>query len=78
MLSQHRTVAPPDGPRNTGHAHDDGMMAALGASEPEEAELQIRRRREAALRLPPLPCGHRDPESPEHLAGRCRYRASAA
>jgi hypothetical protein len=29
----------------------------------------------AALRLPPLTCGCRDPESLAHLRGRCRYAA---
>jgi hypothetical protein len=35
----------------------DGGSAATTKSVPE----QIRRRREAALTLPPMPCGHRDP-----------------
>lgn len=39
----------------------------------------IRRRRQAALRLPPLACGCRDPFSAEHLTDRCgRTRERAA
>lgn len=44
-----------------------------------ELEEQLARRHEAALRLPPFgPCGCRDPESPDHLANRCRYPQRAA
>lgn len=44
--------------------------------QPERAELvrQFERRREAALRLPPMECGCRDPDEPRHAAGQCRYR----
>ena len=34
---------------------------------------QLARRREAALRLPPLACGCQDPLAADHRAGRCRY-----
>ncbi|MEU4675749.1 hypothetical protein [Micromonospora sp. NPDC023737] len=33
-----------------------------------------RRRQEAARRLPPMPCGCRDPLERAHREGRCRYR----
>jgi hypothetical protein len=46
--------------------------AAPGNADTDLAE-QLARRREAALRLPPMDCGCRDPESPDHLADRCRY-----
>jgi hypothetical protein len=39
----------------------------------EELARQLARRREASLRLPPLPCGCHDPEEPRHIAARCRY-----
>jgi hypothetical protein len=29
--------------------------------DPDELAKQLRRRREASRRLPPMPCGHRDP-----------------
>ncbi|MFE3580567.1 hypothetical protein [Streptomyces vinaceus] len=32
-----------------------------GATPPPDLADQLRRRREAAYRCPPLPCGHRDP-----------------
>lgn len=38
----------------------------------------LRRRYDASLRLPPLECGCRDPQSYEHLTYRCRYRKGAA
>lgn len=38
----------------------------------------MRRRREAALRLPPMPCGCRDPLSTQHAEGRCRRWRSVA
>ena len=39
----------------------------------ENLETQLERRRAAALRLPPLECGCRDPLHPDHRAGLCRY-----
>lgn len=39
--------------------------------QPTPVAAQLRRRRDAALRCPPLPCGHRDPLDPGHL-DRCR------
>lgn len=44
------------------------------ANRVHETAASITRRREAALRLPPLACGCRDPLSPTHLARRCRWR----
>jgi hypothetical protein len=38
----------------------------------ERLEAQLERRRAAALRLPPLECGCRDPLHPQHRAGLCR------
>ncbi len=38
----------------------------------ENLEAQLQRRRAAALRLPPLECGCRDPLHPDHWAGLCR------
>jgi hypothetical protein len=43
-----------------------------------EVEQQIARRLAAAMRLPPMSCGCRDPESPAHEAGLCRYRRRVA
>lgn len=34
----------------------------------------LARRREAALRLPPLDCGCHDPETLDHIEGRCKWR----
>lgn len=45
---------------------------------PPDLPAGLRRRREAALRLPPLPCGCRDPLSHRHRAGRCRWQGRAA
>jgi len=39
----------------------------------DELARQLDRRREAALRLPPMECGCRDPEDARHTAGCCRY-----
>jgi hypothetical protein len=39
----------------------------------ENLEAQLERRRAAALRLPPLECGYRDPLDPQHRRGLCRY-----
>lgn len=39
--------------------------------------VQLARRYEAALRLPPLECGCQDPETQTHLAGKCPYRRAA-
>jgi len=39
----------------------------------EELEAQLKRRRAAAERLPPLECGCRDPLDPRHQAGFCRF-----
>lgn len=47
------------------------------AGEDDQAE-GMARRREAALRLPPLECGCRDPETWEHLTGGCRFRGGDA
>lgn len=48
-------------------------MAASQTRPVETPAVWVARRREAALRLPPLPCGCHDPESIEHRDGRCRY-----
>jgi hypothetical protein len=39
----------------------------------ERLEKQVERRRAAALRLPPLDCGCRDPLDTRHVAAQCRY-----
>jgi hypothetical protein len=39
----------------------------------DELARQLERRREAALRLPPLECGCRDPDTWQHRMGECRY-----
>jgi hypothetical protein len=45
------------------------------ADRPELRALRegLRRRRDAALRLPPLKCGCRDPLSQRHRLGKCRW-----
>lgn len=43
----------------------------------DDLEAQLGRRHEAASRLPPMECGCRDPEAPDHLVGQCRYRPVA-
>jgi hypothetical protein len=42
-----------------------------------ELRLQLARRTEAALRLLPLACGCRDPETQVHLTGKCQDRRVA-
>jgi hypothetical protein len=44
----------------------------------DDLAAQLARRREAALRLPPLQCGCRDPEAWEHLVERCRFASRRA
>lgn len=44
----------------------------------DDVRTQLERRREAALRLPPLTCGCRDPLQLAHLDGHCRYGQRAA
>lgn len=52
------------------------MNGEFGArvAEPYDIARGLRRRREAALRLPPLRCGCRDPLDARHLDDRCRWR----
>jgi hypothetical protein len=69
---------PEPGHRPGGGVNAEGRPAAHGtASNVSHAETTVSgppaRRRDAALRLPPLPCGCRDPESITHREGRCRY-----
>jgi hypothetical protein len=55
----------------------DSLQPAPAANPQEEPgdklQAQLARRREAALRLPPLACGCRDPEHFDHRDGGCRY-----
>lgn len=45
----------------------------LGPTPPRHPDLAAARRRHAAaLRLPPLECGCRDPLTPHHLEGHCQ------
>ncbi len=55
-----------------------GPIVTHAGGAAEEIEQQLARRRSAALRLPPMACGCRDPESPEHVAALCRYRRRVA
>lgn len=47
-------------PREGRPAEDGTARGSLDGS-PGSVPVQLRRRRDAALRLPPLPCGRRDP-----------------
>ena len=49
-----------DEPQGAEENSDDEISAAIVA-EPDSIAAQLRRRREAAHRLPPLADGHRDP-----------------
>jgi hypothetical protein len=54
----------------------DDLVLAIDEREDDLVE-QLARRREAALRLPPLACGCHDPDNRDHQAGRCRYGTAA-
>ncbi|MEV4212929.1 hypothetical protein [Micromonospora sp. NPDC049662] len=48
--------------------------ATQGAQPRWNGHAANQRRTEAARRLPPMPCGCRDPFTMKHREGRCRYR----
>lgn len=69
-------------PRGDGREAGAERVGQTTASVPPPAatwdhRTAYRRRREAALRLPPLYCGCRDPEASVHREGRCRRRRTA-
>jgi hypothetical protein len=72
--------ASPEGPaRHVIHpSKGSDALSVHGVEDAEDLAVQLARRREAALRLPPLACGCHDPEIAGHLANRCRYPRRAA
>jgi hypothetical protein len=55
-----------------------GMPSPLqNGHERDSLAAQLARRHEAALRLPPLDCGCRDPGTRQHASRQCRYGTAA-
>jgi hypothetical protein len=60
-------VSPPGGESQGAEENSGDEISAAIVAEPESIAAQLRRRREAALRLPPLQSARRDPI--DELAG---------